>query len=361
MRIAESNINLTATRLFHEEQHTEESLEAWIGEERPERGDKTPQVRNVRRPLSNDTFTLSARSLAAQASAHRARHHAPPTKVEETPSEKKQIIDPKLEAMRMTIEMLTGKKIKIADFSPDAPETQNIPDPTPENNPPQKVGWGMIYEYHESHYEEETTTFSAEGVIKTSDGKEINFQLDLAMHREFYESTDISIRAGDGLLVDPLVINFAGSAAELDDTPFSFDIDGDGDNEEMARLGSGSGFLALDRNEDGVINDGSELFGPESGNGFAELASYDNDNNGWLDENDPIFTDLRLWVMGEGGGSYLETLASRGIGALLLNSADTQFRLTDSNNGTLGQIRESSIFVRENGSVGTIQEVDLAV
>lgn len=125
--------------------------------------------------------------------------------------------------------------------------------------------------------------------------------------------------------------------------------------------GAGSGFLALDHNQDGVINDGSELFGPTSGNGFAELAAYDSDNNGWLDENDPVFNDLRLWVMGEGGTSYLATLASRGIGALLLNSADTEFSLTDSNNATLGQIRDTSIFVRENGSVGTIQEVDLAV
>ncbi|MDH3394331.1 MAG: hypothetical protein OEL66_10015, partial [Desulfobulbaceae bacterium] len=229
------------------------------------------------------------------------------------------------------------------------------------NQPVERAGWGLSYDYHASYHEEETMTFSATGIIKTADGREINFNLELAMHREYSESTDISIRAGDAKLVDPLVINFAGAAAELTDTPFSFDIDNDGDNEEMARLGSGSGFLALDHNKDGVINGGSELFGPESGDGFAELARYDSDNNGWLDENDPVFKDLRLWIMGEGGGSYLETLASRGIGALLLNSADTQFRLADSNNGTLGQIRESSIFIRENGSAGTIQEVDLAV
>ncbi|MDH4320259.1 MAG: hypothetical protein OEV73_02045, partial [Desulfobulbaceae bacterium] len=130
---------------------------------------------------------------------------------------------------------------------------------------------------------------------------------------------------------------------------------------EMARLGGGSGFLALDHNGDGIINDGSELFGPKTGDGFAELAQYDSDGNGWLDENDPVYNDLRLWILGDEGASYLETLASRGIGALLINSADTLFRLADSNNETLGQIRESSIFLRENGSVGTIQEVDVAV
>lgn len=137
----------------------------------------------------------------------------------------------------MTIEMLTGKKVEIGNFTPHrqaAPEAQPVPT---ENSEPERVGWGMIYEYHESHYEEETTTFSAEGVITTSDGKEINFKLDLAMHREFYESTDISIRAGDGKLVDPLVVNFAGSAAELTDASFTFDLDADGSNDEMAHWG----------------------------------------------------------------------------------------------------------------------------
>ncbi len=359
MRIAESSINLTATRSFHEEQHTEESLEVWVGE-RTEQGNNP---NNPRGPQTADTIKLSARSLAAQASVVRARHQAVVAnpKAEAASVETKKILNAKLEALRMTIELLTGKKIRVANFSPHATATPEAAPAATENNQPQKVGWGMLYEYHASHHEEETTTFSAAGTITTNDGKEINFQLDLAMHREFSENTDISIRAGDGLLVDPLVINFNGNAAQLTDTSFSFDIDSDGQNEEMASLGSGSGFLALDLNEDGVINDGSELFGPESGNGFADLAKYDTDSNGWLDENDPVFTDLKLWVMGTNGENYLETLASRGIGALLLNNTDTEFRLTDSNNATLGKIQNTSIFVRENGSVGTIQEVDLAV
>ena len=41
---------------------------------------------------------------------------------------------------------------------------------------------------------------------------------------------------------------------------------------------------ALDINEDGKINDGKELFGTASGNGFGDLAAYDQDNNGWIDE-----------------------------------------------------------------------------
>jgi hypothetical protein len=59
------------------------------------------------------------------------------------------------------------------------------------------------------------------------------------------------------------------------------------------------------RDGDGVINDGSEMFGnatpqpqPPAGtlrNGFLALAQYDDDGNGAIDEGDVIFSELRLW------------------------------------------------------------------
>lgn len=48
----------------------------------------------------------------------------------------------------------------------------------------------------------------------------------------------------------------------------------------------GGVFLALDKNGDSVINDGKELFGAATGQGFKELAIYDSDKNYWIDEND---------------------------------------------------------------------------
>jgi hypothetical protein len=48
----------------------------------------------------------------------------------------------------------------------------------------------------------------------------------------------------------------------LTDATFSFDINSDGIEEQMASLGPGKGFLALDKNDDRWITDGSELFGP---------------------------------------------------------------------------------------------------
>jgi len=54
------------------------------------------------------------------------------------------------------------------------------------------------------------------------------------------------------------------------------------------------------------------------------------------------------------------TLQEKNIGALYLNAINTSFTIKNSQNETLGQVAESSIFVKENGEVGSIQRVDLA-
>lgn len=73
------------------------------------------------------------------------------------------------------------------------------------------------------------------------------------------------------VLCDPLVFNFEGNTADITDQKFMFDLDCDGKEEEISSLGKGSGFLALDKNGDGIINDGTELFGTKSGDGLQTL------------------------------------------------------------------------------------------
>ena len=64
----------------------------------------------------------------------------------------------------------------------------------------------------------------------------------------------------------------ASNVTSVSDMKFKFDIDSDGKVDEISFVGKSSGFLALDKNEDGKINDGSELFGTKSGDGFSDLA-----------------------------------------------------------------------------------------
>lgn len=94
----------------------------------------------------------------------------------------------------------------------------------------------------------------------------------------------------------------------------------DGKAESLYGLGTSSGYLAIDNNADGRINDGSELFGTRSGNGFADLAKLDSDGNHWLDEADTGFNSLRIWQRDAAGQDTLSSLRDKGIGALYLGS-----------------------------------------
>lgn len=208
-------------------------------------------------------------------------------------------------------------------------------------------------------YESETTVFSTVGTVNTSDGRSIAFNVEALMSREFMDCSGLSVRQ-DVLLTDPLVINIDAPTVQVSDQKFMFDIDSDGTEEEISQLGPGSGFIALDRNGDGIINNGKELFGTESGNGFADLAVYDLDSNGWIDEADDIFDKLKIWSLDETGKSTLVDLKSAGIGAIYLGNSSTEFSLKNTANATEAVIRSSGIFLFEDGRAGTVQQVDMA-
>ena len=225
-------------------------------------------------------------------------------------------------------------------------------------------GKGMVsevtetYRYYRSETEE--TCFKTTGKVITEDGRELDFDLELSMSRsftEYYEENVTTLRA----FTDPLVINLDVPMAEVSDVKISFDLDCDGNSEKVSSLGSKSGYLALDLNEDGVINDGSELFGTSSGDGFSDLAKYDSDNNGWIDEADDIFNKLVIAFIREDGTQELVKLKDKDVGAIYTGSASTEFSLNDlSTNETMARIRKTGIFLYESGMMGTIQHLDLA-
>lgn len=222
--------------------------------------------------------------------------------------------------------------------------------------------WGLQVDLYRSYRETEKVSFDAEGIVKTADGREIHIDVELRMAREWAEEHSLSLRlegSSSPEMVDPLVINFEGTAAELTSDTFTFDLDVDGREEQIAMLAPGSAYLAHDANGDGVVNDGSELFGPSTGNGFGELAQYDDDGNGWIDEGDDIFRGLRLWSQRPDGSSRLVGLGAAGIGAIYLGHAQTEFQLKDDENTTLGQVTDTGIFLHDDGRVGTVQELDL--
>ncbi len=211
------------------------------------------------------------------------------------------------------------------------------------------------------HAETENTYFSTRGKVVTGDGREIEFGLDLQMSRSFAEYYEENYIPPQAQLCDPLVINLNSGMSGLSDQKFMFDLDQDGILDKVSKLEQGSGFLALDKNADGKINDGGELFGASTGNGFAELAAYDDDQDGWIDEDDEIFDKLLIWAKDDSGKDTLYHLKEAGVGAICLSYVPTEFSLNSmQNNQTNGVVRSTGMFLFENGGAGTVQHIDIA-
>ncbi|MDR0859294.1 MAG: hypothetical protein LBN97_09725 [Oscillospiraceae bacterium] len=205
---------------------------------------------------------------------------------------------------------------------------------------------------------EQSLSFSASAQVQTSDGKSINIDIELNMSSSFYSKQSYTTSK---VFTDPLVFNLDASSAELSNTKFSFDLDADGKADQITNLAKSSGFLALDRNADGKINDGSELFGARTGDGFAELAEFDDDGNGWIDENDDIFNKLRIWQNNDDGSSKLVGLGESGIGAIYLGNVAGSYNLNADPNNAQARIASTGFFLRENGTAGTVQHVDFEI
>ncbi|MGE5675012.1 MAG: hypothetical protein ACM3XM_14245 [Mycobacterium leprae] len=258
----------------------------------------------------------------------------------------------------MLLERVLGIKIRI--LRPDRSEPQPV---TVEGTAgPPRVGWSAVYESKEQYVEAEQLSFAARGVIRTADGEEIAFQFAVNLSREFRSENSLTLRLGDPPK-DPLVINYGGPAADLvAGATFQFDLDSDGHADLMPVLQQGSGFLALDQNADGIINDGGELFGPASGNGFTELSQYDQDRNQWIDENDPIYQDLRIWTRDAEGHNQLFALGALGVGAIYLGTVSAPFTLKDGANQTTAQSRQMSLYAKADKSgVGIVQQLDVVI
>ena len=202
-------------------------------------------------------------------------------------------------------------------------------------------------------------TFQTVGKVVTADGRTIDFNMQLEMSREYTESIE-HMEETTVIMTDPLVINLKDSPISVSDEKWKFDIDGDGKEDSISRLSEGAGYLVLDKNKDGIINDGSEMFGAKTGNGFSELRAYDDDGNGWIDENDKIYKDLAVWVKDDAGHDKLISLKEANVGAIYLGSVSSEYSLkSEKDNEYNAEIRRSGMYLTEDGRARSVQQLDM--
>ena len=344
MKIASANLQMASSHAASQHRETKESLRMWVGQQRP-------NFAQLNQRPAVDTANISDAGKSAQSA-------------DDIKKELDDAVDrdPGLNLIRQMLEFLTGEKIRVIDVDDLDASLEQSGTSTTSNVTQQSSGFGVEYDYSESYTETEQTNFSASGSDKTADGKEISFNIELSMARSYHEESSVSLRLGDAAKqVDPLILNFGGTAAQLSDQRFSFDLNSDGKQEQINSLKQGSGFLVFDRNNDGKINNGQEMFGPSSGNGFAELSALDDDHNGWIDENDNAYDKLQVWQGAGKDQGELQSLASAGVGAIALSHSITPFSIKNDANELLAEVRSTGLFLQHNGEAGTIQHVDLTV
>ena len=158
---------------------------------------------------------------------------------------------------------------------------------------------------------------------------------------------------------DPLVLDLSGNGlvtTSLDDSSVHFDFANDLFAARTGWLSGDEGFLVLDKNGNGIVDNASEMFGLQTGSGFLDLAAYDSNHDGVIDANDAIFAKLQVWVDANGDGvtdpGELHTLSDLGIASISLNSLD----LGDSTTADGTALTAASSFTYADGSSGQVYD-----
>ncbi|PZP92129.1 MAG: hypothetical protein DI587_32895 [Variovorax paradoxus] len=141
--------------------------------------------------------------------------------------------------------------------------------------------------------------------------------------------TDLTRDAG----ITPIVLDLDGNGIQTvarQASDASFDLFGNGTPVHSGWISGGDGFLAVDSNGNGRIDDIGELFGGNAkGAGFAKLASFDSNGDGLVDSRDAVFGELRVWVDADGNrqtdAGELRTLAEAGVAALTVDYVEQPF------------------------------------
>jgi len=225
--------------------------------------------------------------------------------------------------------------------------------------------------------EQQQLNFAMQGEFIIDNKKvDLNYQLNL---QASYSSMR-SITTTAAALKDPLIIQFgARSIGHITDYA-QFDINNDNKQNDLPIFSGDVGYLVFDKNNNNRVDNGGELFGPTTNNGFSELAQLDSNNNGFFDNQDDKFSQVYIWQpkqaktnnneqsLGEQPNTQankqnLVSLSQAGIKAISLNAIATQFNFRDqskSGNGAINaQLTQTSFAITENNQALGVHQIDV--
>lgn len=157
---------------------------------------------------------------------------------------------------------------------------------------------------------------------------------------------------------NPLVLDLDGDGIETLDISKSdvyFDMNNDNFAEKIGWANGDDGMLAVDKNNNGIIDNQSELFGSTETKGFEDLRVYDTNGDNIINSDDTNFNSLKIWQdINENGVTdegELRTLTEMGI-----SSIDLGYRTVNKDNN-YNMIAEESSYTKTDGTKGVIADV----
>ncbi len=183
-----------------------------------------------------------------------------------------------------------------------------------------------------------------------------SFSIQLEFEFEAYEFTEVQARQVKAS--DPVVLDLDGDGFEFTDVArgANFDLLANGQRQRTAFVTGGDALLALDRNGNGRIDDGSELFGDQHGaaNGFEELRKFDSNGDGVIDANDERYGDLRLFR--DNGNGRTEPGELLGLNEAGIASIDLNYVNRDEATSGGNRIAQIASFRHADGRLGRVAD-----
>lgn len=323
MIIQEAQLTFDYNRVYSEQFSASEALIVQSSQPAPTETEQSTLSTSF---LSIDTVELSERGgEVVEEFMSNQQPDRPTDQFNLQDEQKSPSLDAELSKLVALVESFTGKPMALSIYNQNLSqpfEEVNVDNSAPEI-PSQMAS--LIYQYKETYTEQEKSVFNVSGSLTFSDGESLSINLAQYTDRTYFNEQSLSLQMGEVELVDPLVINLDGQTTQLTERSYEFDLTAQGEDTSIHFATGQSGFLAIDNNSNGNIDDGSELFGALSGNGYRELAEYDDDNNGFIDAGDAIFNDLLFFQKDERGQDRLSFLSSIGIGAIYIGYQSNPF------------------------------------
>jgi len=187
-----------------------------------------------------------------------------------------------------------------------------------------------------------------------SESQSFTMQLEFEFEIEVKFNASVQVKTEGVQQSDPIMFDLDGDGFELTNyrDGAKFDILGNGQKASTAFVTGGDAFLAIDRNGNGTIDSGKELFGDQNGarNGYEELAKLDTNGDGVINAKDKVFDQLKLFRDNGNGvteDGELISLADAGIKEISLRYRDVSQVIAGGN-----RLAQVASYRRMDGSLG---------